>query len=636
MSIDENSEHLDTQDEPAPVEITEDAPGFDMLNDADAENNVQPDKAYKVLARKYRPTNFDDLIGQQAMVRTLSNAFETGRIAHAFMLTGVRGVGKTTTARILARALNYQTDTVDQPNINLQEAGVHCDDIMKGSHVDIIEMDAASRTGIDDIREIIESVRYAPGSARYKVYIIDEVHMLSKAAFNGLLKTLEEPPEHVKFIFATTEIRKVPITVLSRCQRFDLRRLNQDETVTLLEKVCRAENVEMPTEGLALIARVAEGSARDALSLLDRSFAHQSNAGAALEIDELRHMLGLADRGRMFDLFDHLMRGDIAKALDEFSEQFNLGADPVAVLTDLIELTHWLTRLKYVPAAMEDVSVAESQRKRGHDTAKALSVRLLSRTWQVLLKGHAETLVAPNPKAAAEMVLIRLAHLADMPSPEELIQQWEQAETNDAPASGAASNSAPTGSETASAASAASAVSSSPQAMATHQNSQAATSAIMSPQAAPETAPDADVKIGSFEQLIDLAAKMRDIRLKHALETGAHLVRFEPASQARGGVIELRLVEGQEDFSRDLSRKIQEWTQQRWMVSLSQQEGAETVQQVALNEAEQRLALAEQDALVKQAKKLWQDAEIVAVTDMSDEFLPMEPSEHDEIDPDEA
>ncbi|MGC6475542.1 MAG: DNA polymerase III subunit gamma/tau [Parvibaculales bacterium] len=635
MSTDEHSEQIEAQDTPAPVEITEDAPGFDMLNDADAENNVQPDKAYTVLARKYRPTNFDDLIGQQAMVRTLSNAFESGRIAHAFMLTGVRGVGKTTTARILARALNYQTDTIDQPNINLQEPGVHCDDIMKGRHVDIIEMDAASRTGIDDIREIIESVRYAPGSARYKVYIIDEVHMLSKAAFNGLLKTLEEPPEHVKFIFATTEIRKVPITVLSRCQRFDLRRLNQDETVALLDKVCQAENVEMPAEALSLIARVAEGSARDALSLLDRSFAHQSNAGAALEIEELRNMLGLADRGRMFDLFDHLMRGDIAKALDEFSEQFNLGADPVAVLTDLIELTHWLTRLKYVPAAMEDITIAESQRKRGHDTAEAISVRLLSRTWQVLLKGHAETLVAPNPKAAAEMVLIRLAHLADMPSPEELLKQWDDASPQPTSGNDSGKGAAPAGMQTDTTPVSAS---SQPRTPASNQASHSGqANAMMAPEPATTSAPDTDIKIGSFEQLIDLAAKMRDIRLKHALESGAHLVRFEPASQARGGVIELRLVDGQEDFSRDLSRKLQEWTQQRWMVSLSQQQGAATMKQVALNEAEQRLALAEQDAMVKQAKKLWQDAEIIAVTDMSDEFLPIEPSEHDDdTNPDEA
>ena len=357
---------------------------FDMLAEADEENNVVPDQNYKVLARKYRPTNFDDLIGQDAMVRTLSNAFETGRIAHAFMLTGVRGVGKTTTARILARALNYKSDETDQLSVALGAPGVHCDSIMDGSHVDIIEKwTPPPRPALTTSAKSLKASATWPASARYKVYIIDEVHMLSKAAFNGLLKTLEEPPEHVKFVFATTEIRKVPITVLSRCQRFDLRRLNQDETVKLLERVCAAEGMALKDEGLALIARVAEGSARDALSLLDRAFAHGGQDTASLDVDELRAMLGLADRGRVFDLFDQVMQGNIADALDEFAAQYRMGADPVTVLSDLTELTHWLTRLKYVPAAMQDITVPEAQRQRGRDTADALSVRILSRAWQV-------------------------------------------------------------------------------------------------------------------------------------------------------------------------------------------------------------------------------------------------------------
>ncbi|MGC6471261.1 MAG: DNA polymerase III subunit gamma/tau [Parvibaculales bacterium] len=586
-----------------------------MLADADEENNVAPEQSYKVLARKYRPTNFDDLIGQDAMVRTLSNAFETGRIAHAFMLTGVRGVGKTTTARILARALNYKSDETDQPSVALGAPGVHCDSIMDGSHVDIIEMDAASQTGIDDIREIIESVRYRPASARYKVYIIDEVHMLSKAAFNGLLKTLEEPPEHVKFVFATTEIRKVPITVLSRCQRFDLRRLNQDETVKLLERVCAAEGMALKDEGLALIARVAEGSARDALSLLDRAFAHGGQDTASLDVDELRAMLGLADRGRVFDLFDQVMQGNIADALDEFAAQYRMGADPVTVLSDLTELTHWLTRLKYVPAAMQDITVPEAQRQRGRDTADALSVRILSRAWQVLLKGHGEALQAPNPRAAAEMVLIRLAHLADMPAPEELLKQWEAAPASgggptpsNGPAQSAGQQSAP--SQTAPSQTA-------PMTQAAGPSGAGPTMAMAHPvsDAAPDT-----VKLGSFEQLVAFAGQMRDIRLKHALESGVHLVRFEPATDERGGVIELRLADGQEDFLRDLSKKLKQWTSQQWMVSLSQESGASTLKDVALTKAEERLSLAEQDAMVKQTKQLFPGAEIVSVTDMDSGF----------------
>ena len=599
--------------EQAPVIDPDTAPGFDMLAEADEENNVAPDQTYKVLARKYRPTNFDDLIGQDAMVRTLSNAFETGRIAHAFMLTGVRGVGKTTTARILARALNYKSDGSDQPSVALGEPGIHCESIMDGSHVDIIEMDAASQTGIDDIREIIESVRYRPASARYKVYSIDEVHMLSKAAFNGLLKTLEEPPEHVKFVFATTEIRKVPITVLSRCQRFDLRRLNQDETVQLLKRVCAAEEMELGDEGLALIARVAEGSARDALSLLDRAFAHGGQAAGSMDVDELRSMLGLADRGRIFDLFEQLMQGNISEALDEFTAQYRMGADPVTVLSDLTELTHWLTRLKYVPAAMEDITVPEVQRQRGRDTADALSVRILSRAWQVLLKGHGEALQAPNPRAAAEMVLIRLAHLADLPAPEELLKQWEASDSGGSTVSNTAPQNGGNGT--------ASQTASVPQAGTP--SGQAGTAgagpSMAMAQPVQDAAPDT-VKLGSFEQMVAFAGKMRDIRLKHALESGAHLVRFEPATNDRGGVIELRLADGQEDFSRDLSKKLKQWTNQQWMVSLSQELGASTLKDVALTKAEERLSLAEQDAMVQHTKQLFPGAEIVSVTDMDSGF----------------
>jgi DNA polymerase-3 subunit gamma/tau len=408
-------------------QITDDAPGFDMLAEADEENEVATSASYQVLARKYRPRNFDDLIGQEAMVQTLTNAFESGRVAHAFMLTGVRGVGKTTTARILARALNYQTEAIDGPSMDLSDAGIHCDSIMQGTHVDVIEMDAASRTGIGDIREIIENVRYMPSSARYKVYIIDEVHMLSKQAFNGLLKTLEEPPEHVKFIFATTEIRQVPVTVLSRCQRFDLRRLGPDDTHKLLTKVCAAEAVSVPDDAMTLIARAADGSARDALSLLDRALAHidPSQSSEGLTADTMRGLLGLADRGRVFDLFEMMMSGKVPEALAEFEAQYNMGADPTIILADLAELTHWLTRLKFVEGAGDDVSFSEALRSRGQNVAEALPTRVLSRAWQVLLQGHDETMNAGNPRAAAEMVLIRMAHLADAPTPEELMKKLE-------------------------------------------------------------------------------------------------------------------------------------------------------------------------------------------------------------------
>ncbi len=614
--------------EPSPL-IDENAPGVDRLanadtQNADIQNNVAPEQDYKVLARKYRPTNFAELIGQEAMVRTLSNAFETGRIAHAFMLTGVRGVGKTTTARILARALNYKTEQHDQPSVNLQATGIHCASIMDGSHVDIIEMDAASQTGIDSIREIIESVRYRPASARYKVYIIDEVHMLSKAAFNGLLKTLEEPPEHVKFVFATTEIRKVPITVLSRCQRFDLRRLNQDETVELLTRVCKAEQMSLKADGLALIARVAEGSARDALSLLDRAFAHGGSDTAKMSLDELRSMLGLADRGRVFDLFAHVMQGNIADALNEFSEQHQMGADPVTVLSDLVELTHWLTRLKYVPCAMRDITVPEAQRERGQQTATALSVQILSRAWQVLLKGHTEALLAPNPKAAAEMVLIRLAHLADMPSPEELLKQWEAAGSSGSAEGGGqpvSTKPAPSGG--------ASSGSSGAMMRRSSQGGGGGAPAMAAVQSRVEQVHNS-VKISSFEQLVAFVGQMRDIRLKHTLETAAHLVRFEPATNERGGVIKLRpaegqAAEGQEDVLRTLSKKLHEWTSQQWMVSLSDEGGAPTLKQVALTKAEERLVMAEKDIMVQQTKQFFPGAEIVSVTDMEGDFDTLAP-----------
>lgn len=632
--MDEEEQALSAEADAAP-EFNDDAPGFDMLAEADADNRLDTGGSYQVLARKYRPRNFDDLIGQEAMVQTLTNAFDSGRIAHGFMLTGVRGVGKTTTARILARALNYQTDATNAPSMALGEEGIHCAAIMDGTHVDVLEMDAASRTGIGDIREIIDNVRYMPSAARFKVYIIDEVHMLSKAAFNGLLKTLEEPPEHVKFIFATTEIRQVPVTVLSRCQRFDLRRLTTDDTEKLLARTCAAENVSLPPETLKLIARAADGSARDGLSLLDRALAHiepgqqdkdqggeQSDAPSGLDESTMRGLLGLADRGRVFDLFDMLMSGEVSAALDEFEAQYNMGADPAAILSDLAELTHWLTRMKFVPAAQEDIGFSQAMRQRGAEASEKLSTRILSRVWQVLLAGHDEVARAANAKAAADMVLIRLAHLSDLPTPEELVKQYE---TAPAGASGSANtnntaNAAPSSSgmsgAPASAVSDGSGASMAPPTPDGHGPSASAAPAPIAAMAAPV--------LQNFQAVIDLVADKRDIGLKHALENGVHLVAFEaagfhPQGGERAGRLELRLADGQENIAQDLTRKLRDWTGQNWVVSLSQDEGAPTLGSLKLSAAQRREDAARNDPYVKAALAAFPSAEIVSISEFTGE-----------------
>lgn len=388
--------------------------------------NVPAETAYRVLARKYRPQNFSDLIGQEAMVRTLTNAFEKGRIAQAWMLTGIRGVGKTTTARILARALNYKTKDIDQPTTALESLGEHCTQIIEGRHIDVIEMDAASHTGIDDIREIIEQIRYRPVSARYKVYIIDEVHMLSTQAFNGLLKTLEEPPSHVKFIFATTEIRKVPITILSRCQRFDLRRIESKALSAHLRKIAKYEKVEVEDQALSMIVRAAEGSARDALSIFDQAIAHSNGNVNATAV---RTMLGLADQARIIDLFEFIMKGDVVHALHELRSQYDAGADPLTILTELADFNHLVTRLRFTPEIVEDFSLTEEQRLRSLDFSKKLSVPVLSRNWQMLLKGIQEVNQTARPLQATEMLLIRLAHTADLPTLDEALKKLTQEKT---------------------------------------------------------------------------------------------------------------------------------------------------------------------------------------------------------------
>ena len=395
---------------------------FSVEATAPADEPAAASAPYRVLARKYRPQRFEDLIGQEPMVRTLANSFAANRIHQAYILTGVRGVGKTTTARILARAFNYHVPgKIDAPSVDMAELGVHCQAIMESRHVDVIEMDAASHTGIDDVREIIENARYRPVSARTKVYIIDEVHMLSKQAFNGLLKTLEEPPEHVRFLFATTEIEKVPITVRSRCIRFDLKRIDSGAMIAHLAKICAAEGVAVEPDALTLIARVAEGSVRDALSLLDQGIAYGGSGGVT--VAAVRDMLGLSDRGEVIVLFERAMKGEIAEALELMRALYRAGADPADILIELAEFCHFVTRTKIAPDAPDDPAIGENERGRGREFAAKLTLGALTRAWQILLKGVEDVKDSPRPLASAEMALIRLAYASDLPTPEEALRK---------------------------------------------------------------------------------------------------------------------------------------------------------------------------------------------------------------------
>ncbi len=563
---------------------------------------VEP--GYRVLARKYRPASFDDLIGQDAMVRTISNAFESGRIPQAWILTGVRGVGKTTTARILARALNYELSdgSVTAPTVNMPVMGLHCQAIIESRHPDVLEMDAASHNSVEDVRQINDAIRYAPMSARYKVYILDEVHMLSGAAFNALLKTLEEPPPHAKFIFATTEIRKVPVTVLSRCQRFDLRRVDAALLVKHLEGIAAKENITVEPTALAMIARAAEGSVRDSLSLFDQAIAH---AAGPVRAEDVRQMLGLADRVRVVDLFEALMKGDIAAALKELREQYDIGADPGVVLSDLAEFTHFVTRVKVVPSVADDVSLSEAERVRGRDFATKLSHRVLARTWQMLLKGVGEVQASGRPVAAAEMVLVRIAYAADLPTPDEVIRSLGEESAGPARPQGnggAASTQAsapnfaphydaPRGSPRSSAA-----VSPRP--------AENPVAEINEPNAAAPT-----LTIGSFAALIAMAQEKRDISVKMALERDVRLVRCED------GQLEIALEpSAPKTLVHDLQRKLTAWTGKRWMVVVSQEQGSATVRA----QAEERQAELERgvqsDPLVQAVMKRFPGATITGVT----------------------
>ena len=519
-------------------------------------------EAYRVLARKYRPTTFSGLIGQDVLVRTLTNAFQSGRLAHAFILTGVRGVGKTTTARIVARALNcIGADGKGEPTTEPCGVCVHCTSIANDRHVDILEMDAASRTGVDDIRELIEGVRYRPTSARYKVYIIDEVHMLSKNAFNALLKTLEEPPEHVKFIFATTETRKVPITVLSRCQRFDLNRVEIDELSKHYNGIVGKEGASISDTALHLIARASDGSVRDGLSLLDQAI---SQAEGEITEPQVREMLGLADRSQTFELLEAVLSGAIADALGHFDRQYRDGADPVALFEDLLEITHFLTRIKVVPTVADVPGVPEIERTQGKAMASKLSMASLARTWQILLKGLSEVRMAPSPKQAAEMVLVRLAYTADLPTPEEAIRKLSEGQSPvpagapAAPASIPAPN--PLGS----------------QAMAA--NGGGSAQAQSAPQPAPEletaSEPQAAARpeLASFEEVLALADELREGMLRTHLISDVRLVHFEP------GRIEFSPgPHAPRDLAQSLSAFLKKHSDLRWMVSVSAEQGGDTI-----------------------------------------------------------
>ncbi len=502
---------------------------------------------YRVLARKYRPQNFGELKGQDALVRTLTNAIESGRLAHAFMLTGVRGVGKTTTARIIARALNCEKG----PTVNPCGVCDQCRAIAEDRHVDVLEMDAASRNGVDEIREIIDSVQYAPVSGRYKIFILDEVHMLSKAAFNALLKTLEEPPEHVKFVFATTEIRKVPVTVLSRCQRFDLRRIDADVLEKYFGEILVQEKVMAEQGAVALIARAADGSARDGLSLLDQAISREPQK---ITEEQVRGMLGLVDRSVTLDLFEAVMKGDSPAAMALLESLYKSGADALMVLQDLLDLTHYLTKVRVAPDVAKNAALPEAERVRGLELSQSLSIPSLTRTWQMLLKGVPEVQHAFNPQLALEMVIIRLLYVSDQPTPGDILKQLQDGSVVNA-GGGMPSGGAPRGTTVMS-------------------RGSAAVAAGLPQESVAEP-------VNSFEEAVALFAQHREMLLRTQIMNCVHLVKFQP------GHISVHLAEGApSDLIGRMSDKLSQWTGQRWMISISQEQGAPTLTQTQQSAAQ--------------------------------------------------
>lgn len=512
---------------------------------------------YRVLARKYRPQTFSDMIGQEAVITTLTNAFKVGRIAHAFMLTGVRGIGKTTTARLLARALNYESDSYDQPTTDLNTIGRHCTAIMASNHMDVLELDAASRTGVDNMRELLEGVRYGPVEARYKIYIIDEVHMLSTGAFNALLKTLEEPPDHAKFIFATTEIRKIPVTVLSRCQRFDLRRVDIPILQTHLKRICEHENVRITPDGLTLIARAAEGSVRDSLSLLDQAIVqtmHQDQV--EINADQIRDMLGLADRASVIDLFEKAALGDGAAALTHIQAQYKGGADPVLLMRDLLDICHDVSRARTLQAKAE-FDWAKEQISQLKALAEQLSPGQLTRIWQILLKAHQDVRQAPVPLAAAEMALLSLAIAADLPPPE-----WIARIATEIPTTSPAGT---------------------PAAALTPDTVPPRTQSAAATQTEPQTLDDTDPNtLHSLEAFMDALPKTH-IRLHSDIKRYVRPIHFQP------GKFSFQPVENAPvTLSNEIAKTLKQLTGKTWMISTQNEGGCETLKEKEQRELEER------------------------------------------------
>ena len=533
------------------------------------DTNNAPDDSYRVLARKYRPQNFSDLLGQETMVQILSNAFESGRIAHAYMLTGVRGIGKTTTARLLARSLNYSSDEINEPTINISKYGEHCKEIMESRHIDVLEMDAASRTGIADIREIIDSVSYATTSARFKIYIIDEVHMLSKSAFNGLLKTLEEPPPHVKFIFATTEVHKIPLTILSRCQRFDLKQLDEKNMMHLLSSVCKSENVEIPDNILSIIGRAASGSARDGLSILDQTITlseHDPNLGE----DSIREMLGLSDNSVIIDLFEAIESCDIEKALALIKLQTDKGADPLNITSSLGEIIHELTLLKVSREKNDNLLLGPENFSRLIAFQETLDVRTLSRFWQMILKASEEIKNSFNPDSALEMVVIRMAYVSDLPTPEEIIKSID---SND---KGKKKNITKQSTKEESL---------------SHKNENKTSSS----------------RIHSFEDIIEVAGKNKNLILKKFLQEDVRLVSFEI------GHIDINVESGNEDIIKDLIAKLYEWTDQRWIINVSMKKGDDTIIEKQKQKQDDIITELSNSDEMKKVLEAFPDSEITSV-----------------------
>lgn len=555
----------------------------DSTPSADVPASDMTETGYRVLARKYRPARFEDLIGQEPMVQTLRNAFEIGRIAQAYILTGVRGVGKTTTARILARGLNYETaDGSGAPTVDLAEMGVHCQAIMEGRHVDVIEMDAASHNGVADIREITDAARYSPVSARFKVYLLDEVHMLSTAAFNALLKTLEEPPDHVKFIFATTEIGKVPVTILSRCQRFDLRRVELPSMMAHLAKVTEAEGASAEEDALRLIARASEGSVRDALSLLDQAIAHTgADTGTPITADSLHALLNLADQAATLDLFDAVMKGAADEALGQLAEAHARGTDPAALIADMAEMVHAATRAKVMPGVPNEALTADNQTRLA-DMAGKLSMKVLARTWQMLLKGLDELARAPKPLIAAEMILVRLCYVADLPTPDDAIKALGE---RTRPAVGTTPPPAqPSGPGNGARA----ALALAPAAPAPVQQAPV-----------PVSAPKAEVKsqpvvLRDLDAVIALAEKNGNRALPS-------LIRAYVRPHSFGdNQIEIGLAEGApQSFVGDLSEALKGWTGNRWLISVNPRADAQTLNELAAEREQARRSDATQHPTVK-------------------------------------